>query len=165
MSRENVLELCAYAIMIAIAVAVYFFLVRSIRRSQRAAPAASMRTPRQRALHLASGVASAPPFIYYLFFSDPDDHLPLITLWGVGMAIMALLRVAGLPWKFRLATVPLSAALALLAGAAVATWPSLQIASLNAGSWTSLGASAGALALSYGLAILSFPIGFGERKH
>lgn len=145
-------------------IGVFIWAFRSVRKANRTAPPAAMRNARERRLNVASGFLLLPLIAYAAVLDQA--HAPLMVgAGGTFIILMLLLRLARIPWQWRLALIPFVAIAAALAGAFSATLPNASFNLESLESWTVLGVTLLVVALSSLLSIFSFPVGFGERAH
>jgi hypothetical protein len=156
-------EVVAYLVLIAIFVVAVRFMLRATKRPVLLAPPSAVRTPSQQRLNLASAMLLLPVLAYFAFLSDLHVW-PLLALFLTFVVLMLLLRYLGVSWRVRIGLTPFVAAASTLPGALATTWPSLSVTAISASSWLELAGAATVLAASGVLSILSFPIGYGERK-
>jgi hypothetical protein len=159
---RNVADLIWSLVQLAACIGLFVWAFRSVRKANRTAPPAARRNARQGALNLASAFLLLPLVGYFCLFDL--QHLPLAATAGAAfIVVMLILRIAKIPWRWRLGLLPFVAVAALLAGATACDWPSVPLSQVSTESWVVLGLTTVVVAVSSVLSIFSFPEGYGER--
>ena len=142
-----------------------FFMLRlmrpSMQRAVASAPPQAIRTPKQRKLHWGSMLFLLPPLLY-IFGIDGTHFGPVLAVFILQAAILAIMRSLGIGYARRIVLLPVVSIASVAIGACAFAWPTLRPEVLNSAPWVLLGLSAICLAVSNALSIYSFPIGFGE---